>query len=264
MSIVANFLTSLNLTSGIIAIVFALMGRLDLAPLFICFGAIFDFFDGFFARMSKQNSELGKQLDSLSDIVTFGVAPGIIMLVVLAIDVSEIDSKSSVIDISNQIQVWFENLFLGNPNFIPFAGLIIPFFTLFRLAKFNITENETNYFIGLPAPMSTFFFMLFPLIISIEIKKAIISHIFLPLFNPYVLSFLIILMGFLMVSKIRFLAFKFNHFKLKGNEIRVLFLLISLLFIFLFKVWSIALIVFLYIILSTIENIIFKKNKDEI
>ena len=264
MSIVANFLTSLNLISGVIAIIFALMGRLDLAPLVICFGAIFDFFDGFFARMSKQNSELGKQLDSLSDIVTFGVAPGIIMLVVLAIDVSEIDSKTTTIEVSNQIQLWFNNLFLGDPNLIPFAGLIIPFFTLFRLAKFNITDNQTQYFIGLPAPMNTFFFMLFPLIISFEIKNFILSQILAPLFNPYFLSFLMISMGFLMVSKMRLLAFKFTSLRIKGNEIRVSFLLISLLFIFLFKVWSIALIVFLYIILSTIENIIFKKNKDEI
>ena len=195
MSTVANLFTSLNLISGIIAIVFALMGRLDLAPLVICFGAIFDFFDGFFARMSKQNSELGKQLDSLSDIVTFGVAPGIIMLVVLAIDISEIDSKTTAVDISNQIQVWFDNLFLGNPNLLPFAGLIIPFFTLFRLAKFNITDNQTHYFIGLPAPMNTFFFMLFPLIISIEIKNVILSKILLTLFNPYFLSFLMIFMG---------------------------------------------------------------------
>ena len=264
MSIVANFLTSLNLISGIIAIVFALMGSLDLAPLLICFGAIFDFFDGFFARMSKQNSELGKQLDSLSDIVTFGVAPGIIMLVVLIIDVSEIDCKTTAVDISHQIQVWFDNLFLGDPNLIPFAGLIIPFFTLFRLAKFNISENQNLYFIGLPAPMNTFFFMLFPLIISNEINNFIMGQILLPLFNPYFLTFLMILMGFLMISKIRLLAFKFTYFRIKGNEIRVSFLLISLLFILLFKVWSIALIVFLYIILSTVENIIFKKNKDEI
>lgn len=262
---VANLFTASNLISGVLAIVFALMGRLDLAPFVIFLGALFDFLDGVVARIFKTTDDLGRQLDSLADMVTFGVAPGVVMMVLLTVDPSQLDKLASISEVSSQAKEWFNGLFLGNLNLIPFAGLIIPFFSLFRLAKFNIDTRQSESFIGVPTPANTLAFMTFPLVMTdiIQSDKAIGDiHIFL--FNPYFLIILMVVMGLLMVSEIPLFSLKVKHFKFKGNEIRFSFLLISLIFIFIFKVWSIALIVFLYLVFSIIENTIFKKNKNEV
>lgn len=261
----ANLFTASNLISGILAMLLALMGRLDLAPYAIFAGAFFDFLDGFVARLFKTTGELGKQLDSLADMVTFGVAPGVIIMVVLTIDPSNFKDLNDVAYIKEGIDTWFDGLFNGKVNLIPFAGLIIPFFSMFRLAKFNIDTRQSESFIGLPTPANTLFFMTFPLVlIGVILSENTVDGIYEILFNAYFLIGLMVLMGLLMVSEIPLFSLKVKHFKLKGNEIRFSFLLISLIFILVFKVWSIALIVFLYLVFSIIENSIFKKNKDEV
>jgi CDP-diacylglycerol---serine O-phosphatidyltransferase len=261
----ANLFTASNLISGILAIIFALMGRLDLAPFAIFAGALFDFLDGFIARMFNSASELGKQLDSLADMITFGVAPGVIMLVVLIIDPAQLEDSSLIFGVGTQTREWFDGLFSGDVNLIPFAGLIIPFFSLFRLAKFNIDKRQSESFIGIPTPANTLLFMTFPLVLTGGFQAELVNEgLYVVLFNPYFLISAMFVMGLLMVSEIPLFSLKVKHFKLKGNEIRFSFLLISLLFILVFKVWSIALIVFLYLVFSIIENTIFKKNKDEV
>ncbi|MCH2231505.1 MAG: CDP-alcohol phosphatidyltransferase family protein [Crocinitomicaceae bacterium] len=252
----ANLFTSANLISGIIAVILAVMGRLDLAAYAIFSGAVFDFLDGFIARITKTTGELGKQLDSLADMITFGVAPGVVMMVVLTIDIESIGFISPHF-IKNGFDLWFEGLFDGRLSLIPFAGLIIPFFSLFRLAKFNIDIRQSESFIGVPTPANTLLFMTFPLVLN-SIQD--VTSVHEVLFSPYLLVLLMIVMGLLMVSEIPLFSLKFKRFSFKGNEIRFTFLLISLIFILVFKVWSIALIVFLYLIFSIVENTFFKKE----
>ncbi len=264
---VANVLTSANLVSGIFSILFAVSGHLDLAVFAIFAGAFFDFLDGFAARLLKTSGELGKQLDSLADMVTFGVAPGILMMVVLSVDMNAIDFYQS--DLSNEVATQFDswmsdfsrNEFKAS-NYFPLAGLIIPFFSLFRLAKFNLDTRQTTSFIGLPTPANTLFFTTFPLVLVYgNLSESSFSQL---MFNPYIIITLIVVMGLLMVSELPLFSLKVKNLKWKGNEIRFTFLLISLIFIFAFKVWAIALIVFLYLILSIIENTFFKKESNEV
>ena len=235
-----------------------------MAPFAIFAGALFDFLDGFVARMFNSASELGKQLDSLADMVTFGVAPGVIMMVVLIVDPAQLDSGNLIDGIGVQTQEWFKGLFLGDVDLLPCAGLIIPFFSLFRLAKFNIDERQSESFIGVPTPTNTLLFMTFPLVLTMNVESGFTEGLYPILFNPYFLIGLMLVMGLLMVSELPLFSLKVKSFKFKGNEIKFSFLLISLIFILVFKVWSIALIVFLYLVFSIIENTIFKKNKNEV
>ncbi|MFA7273152.1 MAG: CDP-alcohol phosphatidyltransferase family protein [Crocinitomicaceae bacterium] len=256
-----NILTACNLLSGILAIIFVFLGRLDWAPWFIFLGAIFDWLDGFTARMLKQFSELGKQMDSLADMVTFGVAPGVFMIVVLvlAIDLGNPIASSNFNEYALQtLNDWKLGLlynssktFVGIFRWLPFAGLIIPFFSLFRLAKFNIDTRQSESFIGLNTPSNTLFFTTFVLVLSNYYSQEGYPDYFVNyLFQPLFLVSLILVMSMSLISEIPFFGLKFKSFTWKGNEIRYIFLLISLILIVVTGVWSIALIVFLYLVMS--------------
>ncbi len=250
----ANIVTALNLSSGILSILFAVLGYLDFAVFAIFAGAIFDFLDGFIARAMNTMGELGKQLDSLADMVTFGVAPGVLMMVVLTIDLESFTSFT-VEGVRSGFFHWFDAFLQGELNFLPFLALIIPFFSLFRLAKFNLDTRPTTSFIGLPTPANTLFFTTFPLVIVFRGED--VNSFF---FNPLLIVTLLVVLSLMMVSEIPLFSLKVKHFKIKGNEIRFIFLLISLIFILVFNVWAIALIVLLYLVLSIVENTFFNKN----
>lgn len=272
---IPNLFTAANLICGVVAIILALVGRIDLAPFAIFLGALFDFFDGFLARKLKVSSEMGKQLDSLADMVTFGVAPGLLMMVVM-ITTIYIDGPffedNFVSHVHFQIQNWVNAVFYNVPNnmdasikYLPFVGLFIPFMSMFRLAKFNLDTRQSDSFIGVPTPLNTLFFTFFPLILWMEYdvwSKG--PGIFEYIFNPYFLVGLIIFMSLLLVAEIPLFALKFKHFKWKGNEIRFIFLLTSVILIATLLVWSIPLIVFLQLILSIIDNTYSKKQVNEI
>jgi len=263
----ANLLTAANLISGIVAILLTFSGRIDLAPFAIFSGLIFDFFDGFAARMLKVSGELGKQLDSFADMVTFGVAPGAIMLVVLTINPSSFENGITLSEINRDYNLWFETLNFSSlsGNYFPFLALLIPFFSMFRLAKFNLDTRQSESFIGLPTPSMTLFFMSFPLVLTTQMTiNSSVNEFTLFLFHPFFIGVLVFAFGLLMISEIPLFSLKLKSFGWKGNEIRIIFLLISLGFILVFKVWALALIVFLYLILSMIENIFFKTKKNEI
>lgn len=276
---IPNFFTSFNLLSGVLAIILSLLGRIDLAPFAIYLGAIFDFFDGFLARKLKKSGELGKQLDSLADVVTFGVAPGIFMFVVLIVSIDFIDNFGGKIQIHNfssyvnyVLTEWKNAVFYDVPNnfddlrkYLPFIALFIPFMSMFRLAKFNIDTRQTESFIGLNTPANTIFFTTFPLILlnyyDVDFYKNIVLFI---IFQPGLLLIFIGLMSLMLVSELPMFSLKFKQFKYKGNEIRYAFLISCLILILTIKVWSIAIIVLLYLILSLIENKFIKKNKNEV
>ncbi len=260
-----NVLTACNLLSGILAIFFVFLGKLDWAPWFIFLGAIFDWLDGFVARMLKQFSELGKQMDSLADMVTFGVAPGIFMMVVLMLSV-DLGKPTAAESFNEYAQLVFADwklgflhhsslTFDGMYRWLPFAGLIIPFFSIFRLAKFNIDTRQSESFIGLNTPSNTLFFTTFILVLSSYFSKDGYPTYFIDyLFQPVFLVSLILVMSLSLISEIPFFGLKFKTFAWKGNEIRYTFLLISFILILVTGVWSIALIVFLYLAMSLLVN----------
>lgn len=262
---IPNLFTAANLMCGILAIILTLAGRIDLAPFLIFLGAFFDFFDGFFARKLKVSGEMGKQLDSLADMITFGLAPGLMMMVVM-ITTIYIDGPFYTDDFAShthaQLLNWTNAVFYDVPNsmdasikYLPFVALFIPFMSMFRLAKFNLDPRQEDSFIGVPTPLNTLFFSFFPLVLWMEYETWKYDEgIFGYIFNSYFLSGLIILMSLLLVSEMRLFSLKFKHFKWRGNETRYSFLLISVLLIAVLFVWAIPLIVFLQLILSLIDN----------
>lgn len=259
-----NLLTSFNLLCGVFAILLAALGRLDLAPLFILAGALFDFLDGLAARALKISSPLGKQLDSLADVVTFGVAPGFIMMVVMTLHLPSFRMEPYFEIIRYDFHEHFDLLFAGEINdFMPLFALSIPFFAMFRLAKFNIDERQRLDFIGLPTPASALFLLSFPLIVAYPgMLPEFLKPYEYALFTEEVLAGLCVMISLLGIVEVRLFSFKFKSLGWKGNEARLLFLLISIGLIVLFKGLALALIVFLYLIISIIQNL--SRKTDEI
>jgi CDP-diacylglycerol--serine O-phosphatidyltransferase len=277
----ANILTGFNLLSGVVSIIFTFSGRLEWAVAAILLGAVFDFFDGFTARLLNQQGDLGKQLDSLADLVTFGVAPSMIVFVLLILS----GAWEITIEIGGNLDdLWMEgtmgysmnywisvylNDLVGNLSpilpahfygwylFLPFTALFIPFFSMFRLAKFNLDTRQATGFIGLPTPANSIFFASFALLIwdgfGQENWKTVLS---MTLIKDQVLMTFIVVFSFLLVSEIRLFSLKFSHFKWNGNELRYSFLLGSGIIIALLYVWALPIIVLLYLLLSIVSNIL--------
>ena len=277
---IPNLFTAANMLCGFVSIILALFGRIDLAPLFILAALVFDFLDGFIARKMNLQGELGKQLDSLADMVTFGIAPGIIMLVmiVIGIDFSTLLSKESGTNFQNtelsyyafiQIWDWIQALIYGVPNdfdasikYLPFTALIIPFFAMFRLAKFNIDKRQSERFRGVPTPLNTIFFLFFPLYFSVNLNQWEHQEKWiLMLFDCYTLSAITVLFSFLMVTDIPLISLKFKTWTWNENKFRYILVGSSLIIIPLFWIWAILIIVFLYLLLSLIENYQLKKHE---
>ena len=263
---VPNLFTATNMLCGAIAILLSLTGRIDIAPFVIYLGAVLDFFDGFLARLLKQQGELGKQMDSLADMITFGIAPGIMMFVVITYIIFPKSQELVTLEFSTQVQIalhdWMAKFGkLKEFSLLPFVALIIPFFSLFRLAKFNIDTRQTDSFIGLNTPANTIFFSSIPLLCTTYLNKEGISHQFLnQLLTLKIIIPLTIIMSLLLISEIHFFSLKIKHFKWNGNQLRFLFLITCLVLIFTLVVWSIPIIILLYIVLSLIENLIIKNK----
>ena len=277
---IPNLFTAANMLCGFVSIILALFGRIDLAPLFILAAVVFDFLDGFIARKMNLQGELGKQLDSLADMVTFGIAPGIIMLVmiVIGIDFNALLSEESGANFQNtelsyyafiQIWDWIQALIYGVPNdfdasikYLPFIALIIPFFAMFRLAKFNLDKRQSDRFRGVPTPLNTIFFLFFPLYFSFNLNQW--EHQdkwILLLFDCYTLSAITVLFSVLMITDIPLISLKFKTWTLNENKFRYILVGSSLIIILLFWIWAILIIVFLYLLLSLIENYQLKKHE---
>ncbi|MBI2258766.1 MAG: CDP-alcohol phosphatidyltransferase family protein [Flavobacteriia bacterium] len=252
---IPNLFTTANFVCGIISILFTISGRVDLAPYPLLLAVFFDFFDGFFARLLNISGELGKQLDSFADIISFGLAPGMIMLHFL------IESLHFQLLFDNKYLIinWFNSLSLNNWSlFIPFISFLIPIFSMFRLAKFNLDKRQSDQFIGLPTPANAMFFCMFPLVSKID--NSFNSF----LFSGAFLSSIILLFSVLLISEIPLFSLKFKNFKWSDNKIRFLFLIISCFVIFFFSFWSLGIIVFLYLLMSVIQILIDKNKKNEI
>ena len=228
---IPNSITLLNLTSGILAIYFAVKGSPDevaLAGIFIFVGAIFDFFDGFSARLLHVKSEIGLQLDSLSDVVTFGVAPGFILYQMI------LHSH-------------------GNPtaeklDFIPFLAILVPWMSALRLAKFNVDETQSTSFKGLPTPALALLIASLPLIR----QKLYASQDFwyMVFTNSYLLLSIAVIGSLLLVTKFPMFSLKFKSYGWRENIIKYSFLLVSLILLIAFQVVAVPFIILLYLFLS--------------
>lgn len=250
---IPNLLTLSNLFCGILAVKAGFEADFYLAAGLVVLGAVFDFFDGFAARLLKVSNEIGKQLDSLSDMVTFGVAPGVIIFALI----------SSLLN-PNEIPYFsdFDNLSLYS-FLTPYLAFVIPLASAIRLAKFNVDENQSDKFIGLPTPANSLFFIVIPLIVTESFSQIYISENADSL--VYFLLGLILIFSWLLNAKIELLALKFKSFGWKNNEFRFIFIGLSLitiiLTIFLKNIYiSIPIIILLYLIVSIINN----SNKKQI
>jgi CDP-diacylglycerol---serine O-phosphatidyltransferase len=232
---IPNTITAGNLFLGCLSIVATFDGNLTEASYFILAAALLDFFDGFAARILNVHSEIGKQLDSLADVVSFGVAPGFIFYSI------------------SQEHLVFEYSFL---QFVPLMVLIsylpflIPVFSAVRLAKFNIDERQSDSFIGVPTPANSMFICSVALVMDsgpFYAQEIFTSVGFLSLFP--------ILSAWLLVAELPLFALKFKQFSWKGNEIRYLFLLACLLLLLTFQYFGIGLSIILYVLLSLFTHL---------
>ncbi|HNY07530.1 MAG TPA: CDP-diacylglycerol--serine O-phosphatidyltransferase [Bacteroidales bacterium] len=234
---IPNAITSLNLVSGCIAIILTFNFDLKYAAYFILLAAVFDFFDGMAARWLHVKSAIGKELDSLADIVSFGVAPGLIVFQLCAV--------------SNDIV-----LFAGEINLVPFIALLIPVFSALRLAKFNLDTRQTESFIGLPVPANALMIASLPLILN-QIDQGVNQNdslLGIVITSTWFLLGLTIVMSFLLVSGIRLFSLKFKNLNWNGNEYRLIFLIGSLLLFVFFQFIAIPIILLLYIVLSLFQD----------
>jgi len=223
---IPNALTCLNLLCGCVGIVFVLEGNAIPTAFFVWAACVFDFFDGFAARWLKVSSPIGKELDSLADVVSFGVLPSVMMYAI-------IKPQSDI-------------------ELLPYLAFIVAVFSALRLAKFNIDERQTTSFIGLPTPANALFLTALPFLPD---------SVWLFVQQSWVLLLINGVFSFLLVSEIELFALKFKNFDWGGNEIRFTFLLSAVLLIVLFQQAALPLVILLYIVLSLTQRWLPVKNK---
>jgi CDP-diacylglycerol--serine O-phosphatidyltransferase len=212
-----NFITCLNLFSGSVAVYYAFQGNYAAVLFFVLLAAVFDFLDGFAARLLKAYSPMGKELDSLADIISFGLAPGAVVFSVL--------SESAL------------------PHWAAFAGFIIPVFSGLRLAKFNIDERQTTSFIGMPVPANAIFWVGF----GFSYHQVLSGYY-------WIVLLLSVVMSGLLVSELPMFSLKLKSLKWKDNSWQFVFLAVCCCLLIVFRLDAFSLIIVWYILLSIIRN----------
>lgn len=260
-----------NLLCGCLAIKFAFEWDLVMAALLVGIAAVLDFFDGFLARLLKVSGELGKQLDSLADVVSFGVVPGVVMFQTLKLSIY-IDQNFNGFGMP------------GNIEWMAYIAFLIPLFSAFRLAKFNIDTRPSDKFYGLPTPANAIFLCSIGMLTFFgnqlnEVAKNVFLenssesynftyyvnfhkediNFFQEMFlNPYALTGIVLIFSLLLVSNLPLFALKFKNFGWADNKIRYIFVLISVALLIFLQLVAIPIIILLYIVLSVLNNYIFK------
>ncbi|APW31827.1 CDP-diacylglycerol--serine O-phosphatidyltransferase [Prevotella intermedia ATCC 25611 = DSM 20706] len=222
---IPNTITCCNLVSGCVAIAYAFSGNVELSFTWIIIGAVFDFFDGMSARLLNVSSPIGKELDSLADVVTFGVAPSTILFSELSVM-----SYPAILEPLRPI--------------LPFTAYIMAAFSALRLAKFNLDERQALGFIGLPTPANALFWGS----LIIGAGKWLEA-------TPFMVFFLlggILISSWLMVSEIPMFALKFKEWGWKGNQVKYIFLLTCIPLLAIFGLTGLAIIIAWYVIISYI------------
>jgi CDP-diacylglycerol---serine O-phosphatidyltransferase len=236
---IPNSITLLNLLSGILSIYFGTLGELQFSAAMIFVAAFFDFLDGLFARLLNAKSPIGAQLDSLADVVSFGVAPAFVLFHTINM-VNEMNGDSGL-------------------GYLAFFAFIVPLFSALRLAKFNIDENQTTSFVGLPTPAVGLLLASFPIMILVCLAED--KGLYYDLVtNAYFLAGVAIVSSLLMVSKLPMFALKFKSVSWAENQSRYIFIILSFFLLVLLKMAAIPIIVLLYLLLSIV--FFFMKNKE--
>lgn len=236
---IPNLLTLGNLFCGTAATIFAVKGDFFATAFLVILGIGFDFLDGFAARLLKVQGELGKQLDSLADMVTSGVVPGIVMLQLL---VNAIDKDA--------VGYFGVDAYGKSGSNLPYLGIILTLAACYRLAKFNLDERQTDSFIGVPTPAMSLFVISLPLIVEYTDYHLVVELIQ----NQYFLIGVILFFSFIMNSEVPLFSLKFKNFGLKDNLIKYIFLVLSIVLLVVIKVAAIPTIILLYIVISLIQN----------
>ena len=235
-----NLITLLNLACGTVAIVLTLEGQWRWAVYLVLAAAVFDFLDGFAARMLKANSETGKHLDSLADMVSFGVLPAVF------------------------IYTLFKNLFLNQPveagrfytqlQWVILASvLLVPAFSAIRLARFNSEEDQGSFFYGLPTPAHALFWTG----IFWQIMQS--GSLFGSPLNLFFMWVIMLIMAFHMILPIPMYSLKFEHFRIRGNLIRYLLLFLSVVILIIVGWGGLPLVILVYILLSLLNLLLAKR-----
>jgi CDP-diacylglycerol---serine O-phosphatidyltransferase len=234
---IPNLITLLNLFAGLCALIHAFNGSYREAFSLVCLGIFFDFWDGFFARIWQVQSPLGLQLDSLADMVTSGVVPGLVMFKML----------SDIQEIQEQYNLTPETYFMG---VVPYLGFVITLASCYRLGKFNVDTRQTDSFIGLPTPANALLIMSIPMIqfhTEVELLQNILS-------NPYVLVIISFVSAYLLNAEIPLFSLKVKNFSWEKYRTQIIFLILSLVLIVLFDFTAIPLIILSYVLLSVCIN----------
>jgi CDP-diacylglycerol---serine O-phosphatidyltransferase len=220
---IPNLLTISNLICGCIALYFTFHGKLVFTAYLIGLAAVFDFMDGAVARLLNVSNPIGKELDSLADMVSFGLVPG---------------------------SVVFHLLEEGTLSQYSFMALLIPIFSAYRLAKFNVDENQNENFIGLPTPANCLVFVSIPLITTFN-SESIIAYL---VEIPEILLIITILMSLALVSRINMFSLKFKNFKFQDNKFRFFLIAMSIILLTWLEFSAIPIIILLYILTSIVKR----------
>lgn len=230
---IPNLITLSNLLCGALAIYFVSVNNPALGAVFILGGAFLDFFDGLAARAIGVSGEMGKQLDSLADLVTFGLAPAFIAIYL-----------TGAFETEAVFSIW------------KFTPLIIAPFAAYRLAKFNLDERQSVDFIGLASPSSALFWLSIPLILAFSDTSTGLGSLYLEFSESIVaINIAAVVLSILMVSEIRFFSLKFKSRKWADNSYKIILVAGSILLLLIFAVQAIPIILLLYFILSIIYHI---------
>ena len=217
-SYIPNIITCCNLTVGSLAVIMALRGTFEQAAIFILIAAVCDFLDGLSARLLHAYSDMGKELDSLSDLISFGLAPGLMVYALL-----------------NDYLL----LPYGNLEYLAYIALLIPVAGGIRLAKFNVDDRQTTSFIGLPIPANALFW------IGVCFADTRDWH-------PVIILALIVLFSYLMVSNLPMFSLKASNLSWSNNKLRYILIITSLGLIIWLGLTGLAGAIIAYILLSLI------------
>lgn len=224
---IPNLFTLLNLASGCFGVVFAFTNDLRLVSIMIFISLILDYFDGMAARLLNAGSPIGKELDSLADLVSFGLLPALIAYVLL-------------------YSASFEKA--------AYLSFLITLFSAYRLAKFNIDERQSVNFIGLPTPANALFWSSFPLIIYSGGAESIQVFLAETMIHPYFILACIVIFSLLLVAELPMFSLKFKNLSWNDNKERHIFILLSATLFFLLSYYALPFILILYIVISIIHK----------
>lgn len=224
---IPNTITCCNLFSGCVASYMAFQSDFKMALLFIVLGAVFDFFDGMVARLLNVSSPIGKELDSLADDITFGLAPSVIVFSLL----KEVNTPEFMQPVA---------------HLIPYSAFLISVFSALRLAKFNIDERQTTSFIGMPTPANALFWS--SLALGIHNNIAFYGEYF----NSLSILIMVVIMSLLLVAEIPMFSLKFKNLSWGSNKISYIFLVVCIPLLVCLKISGLSAVIIWYIILSIV------------